>query len=189
MIGAAEEDAIRRSLKLTFEDLDVIPHAVGIMPDHVHVVVSAPPKVSPAELAKRMKGAAAHAVNERVDRRGHPPFAWQGEHGVLSCGEKALSTIVAYVDNQLAHHAADTLWPGLERIADAARPRPGIDPRADRTKPAQAGCPRDRTRSLPSRLQPTSVTEPGNSFPGDPGGSARIETPNVVNAANRVWAR
>lgn len=68
MIEEEEAAVIRRSLKLTFEDMDVIPHAVGTIPDHVHVVVSAPPKVSPASLVKRMKGAATHAVKERVDR-------------------------------------------------------------------------------------------------------------------------
>jgi putative transposase len=134
LIGDEEEAIIRRSLKLTFDDLDVIPHAVSIMPDHVHVVVSAPPKISPAELVKRMKGASSHAIREEVDRW----FAWQAEYGVHSFSEQALPKVVAYVANQHVHHAANTLWAGLERSTNA----PG--------------------RSTSRRLQPTSVTEPGN---------------------------
>jgi len=66
-IGNLEEEIISASLTSTFDDLDVIPHAVGYMPDHVHVVVSVPPKVAVADLVRRMKGASSHAVNS--DRR------------------------------------------------------------------------------------------------------------------------
>jgi putative transposase len=44
-IGEPEEALIRQSFELTFRDLELIPHATGIMPDHIHVVVSVPPKV------------------------------------------------------------------------------------------------------------------------------------------------
>ena len=46
MIGEMEVEIIGQSLKTTFDDLEVIPHAVGYMPDHVHVVVSIPPESS-----------------------------------------------------------------------------------------------------------------------------------------------
>ncbi len=46
LIGTEEAAVIRWSLMLTFEDMDGIPHVVGMMPDHVHLVVTAPPKVS-----------------------------------------------------------------------------------------------------------------------------------------------
>ena len=117
VISEEVETAIRRSLKLTFADLDAIPHAVGIMPDHMHVVVSVPPKISPMELVKRMKGASSRAIHKEIDLS----FAWQGEYGVLSFGEQALATVRAYVENQREHHAAGTLWPGLERTSDEDR--------------------------------------------------------------------
>jgi putative transposase len=120
VIGADEEAIIRRSLKLTFADLDVIPHAVGVMPDHIHVV-SVPPKFSPAELAKRMKGASSRAVNEQMPRWEQASFTWQREYGVHSFGAQELPTIIAYVTNQNAHHAANDLWSGLEHMADTTR--------------------------------------------------------------------
>jgi putative transposase len=84
------------------------------MPDHMHVVVSAPPKISPMDLVKRMKGASSRAIHKELDRS----FAWQDEYGVFSFSERALPILREYVENQRTHHAAGTLWPGLERTSD-----------------------------------------------------------------------
>lgn len=120
IIGEREERIIRQSLAETFEELAIIPHAVGLVPDHLHVAVSIPPKVAVAELVKRMKGASSRTVNQAMGNR----FGWQEEYGVLSFSERALPDVVAYVTDQPARHAAARLWPGLERIADAPG-RPG----------------------------------------------------------------
>jgi putative transposase len=120
VIGPEEEAIIRRSFALTFVDLEAIPHAVGVMPDHVHVAVFAPPKFSPAELVKRLKGGSSRALNLEGPRREQETFAWQGEYGVLAFGEQALPTVIEYVSNQPAHHAARSLWPGLERFSDGS---------------------------------------------------------------------
>jgi putative transposase len=149
MIGPDEEAVIRRSLKLTFADLDVIPHAVGMMPDHIQVVVSAPPKISPAELVRRMKGASSRAINEQIARWEQASFTWQREYGVHSFGAQALPTIIAYVTNQPAHHAAKDLWSGLERSVENARG-------------ARSTSRFESESAISSGLEPTSVTEPGN---------------------------
>jgi putative transposase len=78
LIGPEEEAVIRRSFELTFANLDAIPHAVGVMPEHIHVAVSAPPKISPAELVRRLKGASSRELNKR-EERSLSTFAWQGE--------------------------------------------------------------------------------------------------------------
>jgi putative transposase len=148
LIGREEEALIRRSFELTISNLDLIPHAIGVMPDHVHVVVSAPPKISPSEIVRRFKGASSREMNKREDRS-LSTFAWQDEYGVLSFGERALPTIVEYVMNQPTHHANGTLWPGLERTSDNANGSKSLT----NTKPRY-----DKN----SRLEPTSVTEPGN---------------------------
>ncbi len=68
MLGATEEEIIRRSLDATFNELDVIPHAVGMMPDHIHISVSVPPKIALADLIRRVKGASSHALNHSETR-------------------------------------------------------------------------------------------------------------------------
>ena len=117
LIGEREEILIRRSFELTFADLDAIPHAIGFMPDHVHLAVSAPPKIAPAELVRRLNGASTHAVNSRENHHG-ARFAWQGEYGVLSFGEQALPDVVAYVDDQPARHASNMAWTRIEQTSE-----------------------------------------------------------------------
>ncbi len=117
LIGEREETLIRRSFELTFADLDAIPHAIGFMSDHVHVAVSAPPKIAPAELVRRLKGASTHAVNSRGNQTG-ARFSWQGEYGVLSFGEHALPDVVAYVTDQPTRHTNGNIWSKAERAAE-----------------------------------------------------------------------
>ena len=72
--------------------LECIPHAINGMPDHIHVVISIPPKLSAAILIGRLKSASSHRVNESFVS--HHSFAWQAEYGVFSFSERSLSGIV-----------------------------------------------------------------------------------------------
>src|SRR4051795_11049944 len=94
LIGEAEEQSIRRSFELTFADLDLVPHAVGDMPNHVHVAASIPPKVAVAEAVRRLKGASANAVNAQSGEERSEAFRWQGDYGALSFGDSALPRVV-----------------------------------------------------------------------------------------------
>lgn len=118
IIGEVEATAIRRSFALTIDDLDLIPHAIGIMPDHVHVVVSIPPKIAVAEVVKRMKGASSHAVNNRTDDQRIETFVFQPDYGALSFGDNALRRVIDYVEHQEEHHAEGRLWAKLEQADD-----------------------------------------------------------------------
>jgi putative transposase len=127
LIGPEEEQLIRRSFQLTFDDLRAIPHAVGVMPDHVHVALSFPPKHSGADIVQHLKGASAHAVNHRRSESSLAHFAWQEGYGLLMFGEKALKDVVTYVENQLSRHANNDLWLPMERdVADPPPPSAGL---------------------------------------------------------------
>ena len=94
--------------------LECIPHAIGGMPDHVHVAISIPPKQSVATVIGQLKGSSSHHVNENyVD----DTFAWQAEYGVVSFSEKALASIVDYVKNQKKHHTQKTIKETLENLS------------------------------------------------------------------------
>src|SRR5215211_4624048 len=92
--------------------LECIPHAINGMPDHIHVVISIPPKLSVATLIGRLKGSSSHRVNEIFVS--YNSFAWQSEYGVFSVSEKALPRIVEYVKNQKRHHLENRLLDPLE---------------------------------------------------------------------------
>jgi len=82
--------------------LECIPHAINGMPDHLHIVVSIPPRLAVADIIGRLKGASSHHINER-----HPGFgfAWQGEYSVFSISESSLDKVVSYVKAQKRHHS------------------------------------------------------------------------------------
>ena len=99
--------------------LECIPHAIGVMSDHIHVAISIPPKLAVATLIGRLKGSSSHHINERY---AHGSFMWQAEYGVSSFSEKALATIVNYINNQKNHHTQNTLQVGLENIPQDGLP-------------------------------------------------------------------
>ena|SRR5215217_3762982 len=116
-IGELEDVEIRRSLKMTSEDLDLIPHAIGVMPDHVHFAVSIPPKLAVADVVRRLKGGSSHAVNEARGMT-YPRFWWQPDYGVVTFGERSLEQVIAYLRGQRQHHAQESLWKELEITDD-----------------------------------------------------------------------
>jgi putative transposase len=94
-------------------ELGGIVHAVGGVADHVHLVVSVPPKLALAGFIGQVKGSSSHFMtHERAQ-----DFAWQGEYGVVSCGERQLGYVARYVQDQPRHHADRTLIAELESTA------------------------------------------------------------------------
>jgi REP-associated tyrosine transposase len=93
--------------------LECLPHAIGGISDHIHVAISIPPKLSVATLIGQLKGVSSHHVNKTY---ADGPFMWQTEYGVFSFSEKALPSIVNYINNQKQHHAESTLNVAMENM-------------------------------------------------------------------------
>jgi REP element-mobilizing transposase RayT len=94
--------------------LGCITHALGGIEDHIHNVVSIPPKISVAEFVKNIKGSSAHYVNHGGFK--YPSkFVWQRGYGVFSFGAKQLERAVEYVKNQKQHHRDGTIISYLEQ--------------------------------------------------------------------------
>jgi len=91
-------------------------HAIGIMPDHVHVAASIPPSVSIAKVMQGFKGASSKRINLAGTSFGE--FHWQTEYGAMSFAEPALPTVVDYVEHQREHHANGTLRPSFEDVGE-----------------------------------------------------------------------
>jgi REP element-mobilizing transposase RayT len=84
--------------------------------DHVHLVVSIPPKIAVARFIGQVKAVASAKFNK--SRPGDPPFFWQDEYGAFSFDAKRLPNYIAYVNRQKEHHAQGTTIPVLERTDD-----------------------------------------------------------------------
>ena len=91
----------------------VYVYAIGTCPDHIHLVVAIPPKLSVAQFVKKIKGASSHFVNHVLRPPDH--FGWQRGYGSMSMGETQLPVAVAYVENQKQHHAQQSVNSWLER--------------------------------------------------------------------------
>ena len=97
-------------------ELDLKIHASGNVDDHIHVVVSIPPKLSVAECVKHIKGASAYEINFMP---GHAEkFQWQEGYAALSIGEDSLEAVKQYALQQKRHHKDRTINQVFERISE-----------------------------------------------------------------------
>jgi putative transposase len=118
LINDIAADVICRSIQAICSEQRVIVHAIGVMPDHVHLAVAIPPRISVSDFAKLVKGGASHLVNRSVEQPIGNWFFWQPEYGVLSFGVRSLESVVRYVGNKAFRHANDKLWPLFEQFID-----------------------------------------------------------------------
>ena len=102
LIDRACEVLIHTTLYGKAKELGILIHAIGNVEDHIHVVVSVPPRLAVADCVGKLKGASSHRVNQETARR---VFRWQAGYGALSLGGRSLPTVIAYVRNQRQHHA------------------------------------------------------------------------------------
>jgi putative transposase len=116
LIDPAFEADLHRVIAAKATELQAVVHAVGGIEDHVHLVVSVPPKLALSTFIGQVKGNSSHFVNHVV--RPTYTFAWQGEYGVVSFGERHLGWVVQYTLQQREHHEAGTTIARLERVSE-----------------------------------------------------------------------
>lgn len=114
LINSSFEEELYKVITAKVKKLEGYLHAVGGMNDHIHIAVSIPPKTAPATFIGEVKGNSSHFVNHVI--KPDFEFYWQTEYGVLSFGEKNLSSVVAYIHNQKEHHAKGSLIEAMERM-------------------------------------------------------------------------
>jgi REP-associated tyrosine transposase len=98
------------------KELNLNIHAAGNTEDHVHIVVSIPPKLAVADCVRNFKGASAIAINHMDGSDGQ--FTWQEGYGALTIGERSLDTVMAYAARQKEHHKENTAVAVYERIEE-----------------------------------------------------------------------
>jgi putative transposase len=114
LIAPEWENSLHNVIAAKATDLGAFVHAVGGIEDHVHLVVSVPPKIALSTFIGQVKGNSSHFVNHGLGV--DISFAWQAEYGVVSFGGKRLDMVVRYVKNQRKHHTGGTTIAMLERI-------------------------------------------------------------------------
>ena len=112
---------VEAAIRTKMRQLGGITHAVGVMPDHVHVAASVPPGIALSDVVGQVKGLSSFLLGERCPDLTETGFQWQGSFGITSVSEASLPQVVAYVTNQQTRHRAQDLYAALERT-DAVRP-------------------------------------------------------------------
>jgi transposase IS200-family protein len=80
--------------------------SIEVMPDHVHLILSFPPKFAPSSIVKSFKGAAArewfklHPEDKQKLYKGH---LWAPSFFMQTVGFASRETVMDYVKNQLTN--------------------------------------------------------------------------------------
>jgi putative transposase len=114
LISPLHEKILYPYIKGKADFLECQLHAIGGIEDHIHLIVSIPPKLSISDFAKRIKGSSCRYLNQEFAEDSYT-FAWQHEYAVFSLGEQRLEWAIAYVENQKQHHATGKLIKVLEQ--------------------------------------------------------------------------
>ena len=91
-------------------------HAIGGMPNHVHLDCSVPMSIALADFMQGIKGGSSHHISHHENG---DPLRWQPGYGLLTYASDDLPRIVSYVENQKVHHSADNLFPNMEQTSSA----------------------------------------------------------------------
>jgi putative transposase len=73
--------------------------AVGGTTDHVHILISLPPRLALAEVVQRLKANSSRWLGEQGVK-----FGWQKGYGAFSVSPPALEKVSAYIHHQAEHH-------------------------------------------------------------------------------------
>ena len=104
-------DAVREKTRA----VDGRPVRLGGIEDHMHLVAVVPPTLPVARFVQAIKTYSCYRVRQAFGREA---FRWQRGYGAFTASPHHLDGLLAYVDRQKEHHAADRVWTRYERIAE-----------------------------------------------------------------------
>lgn len=96
-------DLKRRLAELLYEkaaELDAEIETLEVMPDHVHMFVSADPTLAPAQLAAQFKGYTSRVLRQEFQWLLRMPSLWSRSYYIGSVGHVSESTVKKYIANQ-----------------------------------------------------------------------------------------
>jgi len=102
--------ALKDLLTQTAADRGYDVLGLEVMPDHVHIFLSAPPAVSPALITKVLKGASARrlfTMFPHLRRRLWSGHLWNPSYYIGTAGHVSAETIKRYIEEQKTDADAD----------------------------------------------------------------------------------
>jgi putative transposase len=97
------ESALKQRLSEKAQALSVEIEALEVMPDHVHLFMSAPPTLAPAQLANQFKGYTSRLLRQQFPHlRSRLPTLWSRSYYIGSAGAVTEETVKRYIAQQKA---------------------------------------------------------------------------------------
>ena len=91
-------DAISEKCK----KIDCGLYASGGWNDHIHILITIPPKYSISKVVKMLKGYSSRIVNIKLSS--DTTFRWQKGYSVFTISENRINHVINYISNQEIHH-------------------------------------------------------------------------------------
>jgi putative transposase len=117
LVGTLDQ-LVRREIESEARKLGCPVLGLNGMPDHLHLLVRVPGRISAAELAKQVKGASSHAANGALPDG--QAFRWQEGYGAFSVSRSHLARVATYIEHQAERHARGDLWTEWEETDEEA---------------------------------------------------------------------
>lgn len=131
-IDAALAAFLDRFLRIQAERHGAHVMEMGIVRDHVHVVLELPAVFDIPRLMQGLKGASAQIANrDGIASRGS--LHWAQGYDLRSVGPRQLRSAIAYVRSQAGRHPKQALAAGV--LEDAIRAEPGLQPTGNERGP------------------------------------------------------
>ncbi len=100
LVGAVEA-RLKALLAEKAAAMDVQIEVLDVMPDHVHLLVAAPPTDAPQHLANQFKGSTSRVLRQEYPHlRTRLPTLWSRSYYVGSAGHVSTETIEQYIASQ-----------------------------------------------------------------------------------------
>ena len=99
-----KHDSMVAILRRIAENKEVTISHLEVMPDHVHMMISFPPKLAPSDVVKSLKGTSArewfklYPETKEALWRGH---LWTGSFFMSTVGNVSKEIVAEYIENQI----------------------------------------------------------------------------------------
>lgn len=99
LVGALKE-RLEQIIRECLAELECEVLALEIMPEHLHLFVSAPPQLSPADIVARLKGRSSRLLHGEYPFLLKMPSLWTRSYLASTAGSVSSDTIKMYIQNQ-----------------------------------------------------------------------------------------
>lgn len=112
-LGREHVGVIIDTIDAACEELGCKIFAISVLPDHVHIALSIPPRLAVAEWLNEIKARTTHEVAVALP---DAQLSWGNQFGVVTFGTQNKDKMIRYVKRQRALHAENALTEVLERV-------------------------------------------------------------------------